>query len=435
MITCNQKLLIRQLLAEGKHSIRAIARIVGVSRNTVRRCAKNLHKPQPARTDAGIFLRQHEEEVTQLYAKCECRCPPLQRLLKEQFNQDVPLRALQRFCKPIRAEVRRKECLEDPIERFETAPGQHLQIDFGEKDVYLNGKKTRLHFFVCKLGYSRRVFAKAYAAETQDAWLDGMESAFAYFGGIPYCIVCDNASSLVRDHYARDESQRFTERFYHFLVYWKIEGIATKVRHPQSKGKVEAGVKYIKENAVVGVDKPTLEAWNAWLETWSRTESDERKLNTLFEGPYTPRTRWYVEKAAMRPLDKPRIAGVYFESRKVTKEGLIRVDNRYYRVKDELIGLEVEIQHDESTIIVRRGAEEVAKLNKAKDAFNPSQFPTSTVPVQEAAVEAQVEKLKANPQWQALQESPDALNRDGKAYDTNIGWTSDDQEEEENAGA
>ena len=54
-----------------------------------------------------------------------------------------------------------------------------------------------------------------------------MESAFRYFGGIPYCIVCDNASSLVRDHYANDDALKFTERFYHFLQYWGIKGIAT----------------------------------------------------------------------------------------------------------------------------------------------------------------------------------------------------------------
>ncbi len=431
MVTCNTEGLIRHLLADKKLSIRCIARQVGVSRNTVRRYARNQHNPQPARTDAGEFLRQHEEEVTQRYAKCECRCPPLQRSLREVFGQDIPLRMLQRFCRPIREEVRRQECLEEPVERFETAPGQHLQIDFGEKDVYLNGKLTHLHFFVCKLGYSRRVFGKAYFAETQDAWLDGLESAFAYFGGIPYCIVCDNASSLVRDHYAADESQRFTERFYHFLVYWKIKGIATKVRHPQSKGKVESGVKYLKGNAVVGVDKPTLEAWNVWLETWCRTESDDRKLNTLFEGPYTPRARWYVEKAALRPFDQPRIASVFFERRKVTREGLIRVDNRYYRVNDELIGLEVEIQHDESEIIVRRGAKELAKLNKARDVYSPTQIPASTEEVQQTAVDAQLEKLKADPQWQALQESPDTLNRDGKAYDVNIGWTSDEKEDEQ----
>ncbi len=431
MTTSNSEGLIRSLLAEKRLSIRSIAIVANVSRNTVRRYARNEPAPQPVRTEAGEFLVQRVEVVTQIYAQCECRCPPTKRCLKEKFGVDIPLRMLQRFCKPIREEIRRKECLEEPIERFETAPGQHLQIDFGEKDVLLNGEWVHLHFFVCKLGYSRRVFAKAYLAETQDAWLDGIESAFVYFGGIPYCIVCDNASSLVRDHDASDESQRFTERFYHFLKYWNIKGIATKVRHPQSKGKVEAGVKYLKVNAVVGVDKPSLEAWNAWLETWCRTESDERKLNTLFEGPYTPSARWYAEKAALRPCDKPRIAGVFFESRKVTREGLIRVDNRYYRVNDELIGLKVEIQHDASTIIVRRGAKEIAKLDKAKDAFNPVQQSESTKDIQQEAVDKQIKKLEADSHWQAMQNSPDALNRDGKAYDANIGWVSDEKEEDE----
>ena len=211
-----------------------------------------------------------------------------------------------------------------------------------------------LHFFTCKLEYSGRIFAKAYLRETQEAWLDRMESAFKYFGWLPYCIVCDNASSLVRNHSAINDVARFTERFYYFLSYYGIKGIATAIQHPQSKGKVESGVKYVKNNAVVGIDKPDLASWNIWLETWCRTESDQRRLNTLFSGSGTPAERWILEKQALRSNDKHSIAGVFFETRKVGRDGLIRVDNQYFRLDDALIGLEVQIQYDEKSISVSR---------------------------------------------------------------------------------
>ena len=55
-----------------------------------------------------------------------------------------------------------------------------MQIDFAEKDVIVNGETLRGHFFIAVLGYSRRIFAKAYSAENQAAWLDGIESAFFF---------------------------------------------------------------------------------------------------------------------------------------------------------------------------------------------------------------------------------------------------------------
>lgn len=425
MFSAEDKALIRTLYAEKHVSIRCIAQMVHVSRNAVRRQIREEGKARAARSAAGAFLKEHAIDVQELYLACEMRCPPLRRRLNKDYQQDIPLRMLQRFCSPMRAEARRKTYLEDeegkPL-RYETLPGQHMQVDFGEKDVLVNGAWLHLHFFVCKLGYSRRMFAKAYYAETQDAWLDGMESAFRYFGGIPYCIVCDNASSLVRDHYANDDALKFTERFYHFLQYWGIKGIATAVRHPRSKGKVEAGVKYLKGNAVVGIDKRDLEAWNVWLELWCRTESDKRRLNTLFSGPFTPRERWLLEAPALRPYSKPGIAGTFFEKRKVGRDGLIRVDNRYYRVDNAYIGLEVQVQHGKENIIVRYGTKEVATLNKARDAFNPGFQAASTEMPQEAATKKQLEKLSSDAQWQQLRNSKNELNHDGAEYDAAVNW-------------
>lgn len=70
-----------------------------------------------------------------MYVNCELHCPPLRRCIKDRYQVDVPLRMLQRYCAPLRKELKRLTYLEDTVCRFETAPGQHLQVDFGEKDV------------------------------------------------------------------------------------------------------------------------------------------------------------------------------------------------------------------------------------------------------------------------------------------------------------
>lgn len=169
MITKLEAATVREEYFTKKRSIRCIARWHGLSRNTVRRYLREEdRKPYPL-SEAGAFLKEHKQEIGELYAKCELRCPPLQRLIRNQYDQEISLRMLERFCQPMLEEARRQVYLEEPVGRFETGPGQHLQIDFGEKDVLVNGEKVHLHFFVCKLGYSRRIFAKAYYLETQEA--------------------------------------------------------------------------------------------------------------------------------------------------------------------------------------------------------------------------------------------------------------------------
>ena len=142
MITKLEAATVREEYFTKKWSIRCIARWHGVSRNTVRRYLREEdRKPYPL-SEAGAFLKEHEQEIGELYAKCELRCPPLQRLIRNQYDQEISLRMLERFCQPMLEEARRQVYLEEPVGRFETGPGQHLQIDFGEKDVLVKGCKN-----------------------------------------------------------------------------------------------------------------------------------------------------------------------------------------------------------------------------------------------------------------------------------------------------
>lgn len=422
MITPIERAKIRHLVMEEHRPIREVGRMLEISRNTVKKCIREVKPTTGAerKSSNGQFLLEHQKDIEELYGKCELRCPPLQRLIRERYGVDISLRMLERFC----GNIRRKHYIERlqsdiPI-RYETAPGQHMQIDFGEKDVLVNGQFVRLHFFVAKMCYSRRVYAKAYLTENQLAWLDGIESAFRYFGGLPYCIVCDNASSLVRDHYAKDSSARFTERFYQFCTEYNLKPIATGVRKPRSKGKVESSVNYVKRN-LAGVDKADLTAWNLWLEAWCR-ESDNRRLTTIFEGALTPKERWQLERTKVRHCDLPPMYRSFSEFRKVSRDGLIRVDNMHYKVADNLVGMEVELQIDETTITVVKGGQVVTTLNKAADGFNPKQQVTSTGDPVSEAYQKKAEELLNDQHWQACQQSRNELGADTYQYDEAIGW-------------
>ena len=62
-------------------------------------------------------------------------------------------------------------------------PPGHAQADFGEADAIIAGVKYRAHFFVMTLPHSDACFVAAYPAATTEAWLDGHNRAFVFFGG------------------------------------------------------------------------------------------------------------------------------------------------------------------------------------------------------------------------------------------------------------
>ena len=71
------------------------------------------------------------------------------------------------------------------------SPG-HAQADFGEADVVIGGIQYRAHYFVMSLPHSDAFFVCAYPAATTEAWLDGHNRAFCFFGGVPKSILYDN---------------------------------------------------------------------------------------------------------------------------------------------------------------------------------------------------------------------------------------------------
>ena len=94
MITKECRLLVRQLVLEEHKPIRHVARILGMARNTVKRCLQ-ADTDQPRRdnrSQAGRFLAEHSDEVRNSFYTCESRCPPLQSLLRETYGVDIPLR-------------------------------------------------------------------------------------------------------------------------------------------------------------------------------------------------------------------------------------------------------------------------------------------------------------------------------------------------------
>ncbi len=126
--------------------------------------------------------------------------------------------------------------------RFETPPGKQLQIDFGARRIEIGGEVRRVSLFVATLGYSRRIFVKAFDHERQSAWFEGMEEAFHWFAGIPKQVLLDNAAALVKHHNAETREVQYNDKLLAFSKHWSFTPKACVPYRPRTKGKDERGV-------------------------------------------------------------------------------------------------------------------------------------------------------------------------------------------------
>ena len=76
-------------------------------------------------------------------------------------------------------------------------PPGDAQADFGEALVVIDGVQRKAHYLVVDLPHSDDAFVKAFPAETTEAFCEGHNAAFRYFGGVPRSILYDNTTLAV----------------------------------------------------------------------------------------------------------------------------------------------------------------------------------------------------------------------------------------------
>ncbi len=183
--------------------------------------------------------------------------------------------------------------------RFETEPGAQMQIDFGEKKMVIGGQLVCVYLLVAVLGYSRRLFVKAFLNQRSDDWREGIAAAFRHFGGVTRVVLGDNAKALVigRDRVA--ETVTFHPAYLAFCREWDVLPRACGPYRARTKGKTESGVKYVKRNALAGRAFDSFTHLEQHLASWMAM-ADQREHGTTHEPPLLRFER--DERHMLRPL-------------------------------------------------------------------------------------------------------------------------------------
>ena len=170
------------LRAQGR-GFKHIARVLGIARNTVRHYLRDGAVPETqVRPAARVLDDEAQARAVALFeSTAEGNAVVVQQLLRDE-GHEASARTVQRAVEGTR-QIQRAEQL--ATVRFETPPGRQMQIDFGQKLVQIAGQMVKVFFLTAVLGYSRRLFVKAFLAERHDDWREGVVGAFERFGGVP----------------------------------------------------------------------------------------------------------------------------------------------------------------------------------------------------------------------------------------------------------
>ena len=130
----------------------------------------------------------------------------------------------------------------------ETPYGEYAQVDFGETWMrYEDGRRVKIYFFAMVLCRSRKKYVWfSKTPFTSELAIYAHEKAFEYYGGKPLKIIYDQDKVFIHDENLGDYI--LTNVFGAFVNSERFETIFCHKSDPESKGKVENVVKYVKNN-------------------------------------------------------------------------------------------------------------------------------------------------------------------------------------------
>jgi transposase len=242
---------IREMARQGV-SLSEISRRTGRDPKTIRKVleetAPRLHR-RIERPRAGKLEPFRAYLLERIEQGCTNGVVLLEEIAKQGYAGKITV--LREFLTPIRKEiVRRREA----TERFETGPAKQAQVDWGEFGKIYDSSEDRwkkLHAFLFTLGYSRASYLEFTTSLDMEHFLACHTCAFEALG-IPETILYDNLKTGIlgrRD----DGSPIFPGRFLDFALYYGVTPRFCQPYRPRTKGKVERGVGYVRQNFWVRV--------------------------------------------------------------------------------------------------------------------------------------------------------------------------------------
>jgi len=366
-MTCTdaQVRLIMRERRKGRTQEQAAAKANINSRKTVAKYEKaeklpsELKKPRSYRTRKDPFEKDWAEVEQMLVTAPELEAAALFEWLcrlRPGNYQEGQLRTFQRRVSEWRGLNQEKVAVLEQIHQ----PGEVLQTDgtwLTELGVTIQGESFKHILIHCVLPYSNWEWGVIAQSESQVALQRGLQSTLFRLGYVPRYHQTDNSSAATYQvRHGADGERDYTPGYLALLDHFGLEPRTIRVGCPEQNGDIEASNGGLKRALAQHLllrgsrDFADLEAYEQFIETVleQRNQSRQKRLNE--------------ELAVMQPLTAQPL-GSYQEVRvKVTRAGIIRVQNNVYSVPTGLIGRQVTVRLYEWHLEVYLGQKQVESM-------------------------------------------------------------------------
>jgi transposase len=341
---------IRDLAAQGQ-SIRAIAEQTGIARNTIRKYLRGRPEAAP-RPRRGSKLDPFQDQIRRWVLEdrlLNCQTM-LDRLRPLGYTGSVSI--LKAFVTPLRPPRRGQR----PTQRYETKPGEQLQIDWGEFLFEQDGQVRKLYGFTAVLGYSRMRFVCFTKRCDVVTLIRCTMLACIYLEGLPRHILADRMKSVLLQ--MDGPTPVWNPQWADFLAAIGVTPRVCRPYTPQTKGKVERTIRVVRESFWPGVRFTDLADLNRQALAWCDRRNQVVHATTRAK----PVDRWVEEGLQRLPAGFAweRFA---LEDRRVTSDGFVAFDGVLYGVpaRAQLTGRVVQVGVRSATVTIWSQGQEVTQ--------------------------------------------------------------------------
>lgn len=337
---------------------------------------------------AGDVLLSPEKSLCAPYRGLIEAALALGRNAKGTYQQLVDLHGFQGGYESVKRYVRtlRVHPTREAHPVIETAAGDEAQVDYGEGPMVrepATGKYRRTRLFALVLGCSRKAVRLLVWKSSVEIWARLHEKAFRQLGGAPRTVVLDNLREGVVGPDVWDPT--VNPLFRDVLKHYGVVALPCRVRHPDRKGKVEAGIGHAQKTPLKGMRFETLEEAQSYLDSW-----EERWADTRIHGTTKRRVAemFAAEKPHLLALPAEPFRYYRFGDRTVHLDGHVEVDGGYYSAPPGHLGHLVRVQWDEMQVrilsvktglLLREHLRTLPGHRRTKDVDRPSRTPPTTL--------------------------------------------------------
>ncbi len=341
--------MIRNMKEKGM-SNREIAKELGISRNTVSKELRTTRVNERQKRKRGSKLDPYRDRIRELIEKHNLSAV---RILEEIRNlgYNGGYTILKEYCTTLRKDRRVQA-----VYRYETDPGKQSQVDFGEfGHIDMDGKSKKLYAFSIILGYSRMRYAEFTTDISTENVIRMHLNTFRFFGGYTDTILYDNMKQVVLERKTKTAKSVFNRKFMDFSEYC---GFIVRLCHPyrpQTKGKIESTIKYVRYNFWAGRSFESLPDINAQCDGWLH------RVNSSIHGTTHLIPSELLKEEKLNPVDRtPEYFTRREETRKVSRECYVSWNGNRYSVPWIYAGREALVT-EEKTLMIQIGKQVVAE--------------------------------------------------------------------------